>query len=92
METLNTILLTRMTRFHLTELVELYRRAGSATAVIEHHKDIREILPDASTHLVNALKDIDKLRIRAEEELTYDEKHNILPICMNDERYPTTPT
>lgn len=88
METLNTILLTRMTRFHLTELVELYRRAGSATTVIEHHKDIREILPDASTHLVNALKDIDELRKRAEEELTYDEKHNILPICMNDERYP----
>ena len=80
METLNTILLTRMTRFHLTELVELYRRAGSATTVIEHHKDIREILPDASTHLVNALKDIDELRKRAEEELTYDEKHNILPI------------
>ena len=65
MESLNAILLTRLTRFHLAELAELYRRAGSATAVIEHKRDIRDILPDASIHLVQALKDIDSLRDRA---------------------------
>ncbi|WP_439645821.1 DNA-processing protein DprA [Prevotella fusca] len=88
MESLNAILLTRLTRFHLTELAELYRRAGSATAVIEHKRDIREILPDASRHLMQALKDIDNFRDRAEQELEYDQKHNIQLLCMNDERYP----
>lgn len=88
MESLNAILLTRLTRFHLAELAELYRRAGSATAVIEHKRDIRDILPDASIHLVQALKDIDSLRDRAEQELEYDRQHDIQPICMNDEHYP----
>ena len=88
MESLNSILLTRLTRFNLSELTELYKRAGSATAVIEHKRDIREILPEASTHLIQALKDIDSLREWAEQELEYDRLHNIEPICMNDERYP----
>lgn len=88
MESLNAILLTRLTRFHLTELAELYRRAGSATAVIEHKRDIREILPDASRYLMQALKDIDNFRDRAEQELEYDQKHNIQFLCMNEERYP----
>ncbi len=88
MESLNSILLTRLTRFNLSELAELYKRAGSATAVIEHKRDIREILPEASTHLIQALKDIDSLRKWAEQELEYDRLHNIEPICMNDERYP----
>ena len=88
MESLNSILLTRLTRFNLSELAELYKRAGSATAVIEHKRDIREILPEASTHLIQALKDIDSLREWAEQEFEYDHLHNIEPICMNDERYP----
>ena len=88
MESLNSILLTRLTRFNLSELAELYKRAGSATAVIEHKRDIREILPEASTHLIKALKDVDSLRERAEQELEYDRLHNIEPICMNDEHYP----
>ena len=88
MESLNSILLTRLSHFNLVELAELYRRAGSATTVIEHKRDIREILPDASTHLIQALKDIDICREWAEKELEYDHRHGIEPICMNDERYP----
>ncbi|MCR5077192.1 MAG: DNA-processing protein DprA [Prevotella sp.] len=88
METLNTLLLTRLTRFHLAELAELYKRAGSATAVMEHRNDIRDILPDASRQLVEALKDADSVRPRAEKELEYDQQHHIQPICMNDRRYP----
>jgi DNA processing protein len=88
MEALNAILLSRLTRFHLREIAELYRRAGSATAVIEHKNDIREILPDASKQLVEALKDVDHLRARAEQELNYCQQHDIQTLCMNDEDYP----
>ena len=88
MEALNAILLSRLTRFHLREIAELYRRAGSATAVIEHKNDIREILPDASKQLVEALKDVNNLRARAEQELNYCLQHDIQTLCMNDEDYP----
>ena len=88
MEALNAILLSRLTRFHLREIAELYRRAGSATAVIDHKNDIREILPDASKQLVEALKDMDHLRARAEQELNYCLQHDIQTLCMNDEDYP----
>ena len=88
MEPLNSILLTRLSRFNLTELAELYRRAGSATTIIEHRRDIRVIFPDASTQLIQALKGIDGLREWAEQEMEYARLHHIDLICMNDERYP----
>lgn len=88
-EIINTIALTRINYFSLNGMLELYRRLGSATAVMEHRNDIRDILPDASTRLTYALKDMSgPLRI-AETELRYDEEHGITPLTMNDTRYPS---
>ena len=55
-EQLYSIALTRLSLFNLTALLQLYKAAGSATAIFENHKDIRKILPDASTYLVEALQ------------------------------------
>ena len=41
-EILSTITLTRINTFHLTSLLELYRKLGSATAILEHRNNIRE--------------------------------------------------
>lgn len=87
-ELINTIALTRINHFHLTGMVQLYRRLGSATAVIEHRHDIREVLPDASPKLVSSLKDVDQYLRRAEEELEWDVSNGVMPLCMNDENYP----
>ena len=38
-ETLNTLILSAAWRFNLADLAELYRRVGSATALIDHHND-----------------------------------------------------
>lgn len=88
-ETLYTIALTRLNYFSLAGLTELYRRLGSATAVMEHRRDIRDVLPDASDRLVEALQHMDEPLRRAEAELEYDAEQGILPLAMNDERYPS---
>ena len=87
-EILNTLILTRLNYFSLAGMLELYRRVGSATLIMEHRNDIRDILPDASDRLIQALQNCDEARKRAEVELEYDAKYDITPLCMNDARYP----
>lgn len=87
-EILNTIVLTKLNYFSLAGLLELYRKVGSATIILENRKDIKDILPDASPKLIEALKNTDEARRRAEVELEYDIRYGIEPICMNDDLYP----
>lgn len=88
-EILNTILLTRLNYFCLAGMLELYRKVGSATLIMEHKNNLRDILPDASDKLVNAIQNSDEARKRAEVELEYDLRYGIEPLTMNDERYPS---
>ncbi len=87
-EILNTIVLTRLNYFSLAGMLELYRKVGSATTIIENKDHIKDILPDASPKLIEALKNCDEARRRAEVDLEYDLRYGIEPICMNDDRYP----
>ena len=87
-ERLNTAILTRLSYFNLNMMVDLYREMGSATAIIEHRKDLRQIVPEISGKVMEALGDVETVRPRAEEELAYDESHGIRTICLNDDDYP----
>ena len=87
-EIINTIALTRINYFHLTGMLQPYRRLGSATAVIEHRRNIRDVLPDASPKLVQSLQQLDEPLHRAEIELQWDLENGVMPLCMNDENYP----
>lgn len=87
-EIINTIALTRINYFHLTGMLQLYRRLGSATAVIEHRRNIRDVLPDASPKLVQSLQQLDEPLHRAEIELQWDLENGVMPLCMDDENYP----
>ena len=87
-EIINTIALTRINYFNLVGLLELYRRLGSATAAIEHRNNILDVVPDASPKLVKAFKELSEPLKRAETELEWDMKNGVVPLCMNDERYP----
>ncbi len=69
-------------------MLELYRKVGSATLIMENRNNIRDILPDASDKLIQALQNADEARKRAEVELEYDLRYGIEPIPMNDDRYP----
>ncbi len=87
-ELLNTAILTRLSYFNLNTMVELYRQLGSATAIVEHRHDLPTVVPGLSPKVVEALRDVETMRHRAEEELEYDEKHGIRVLCLNDAEYP----
>ena len=87
-EIINTIALTRINYFTLAGLLELYRLLGSATEVITHRHNIRDILPDAGDRLIDSLARLDEPLKRAETELAYDLEHHIQPLTLNDPRYP----
>lgn len=87
-ETLYAVALTRINHFNLTTSLELYRKLGSATAVMEHRHDIKAVLPDATPRLEEALKDVSEAMRRAEQEMKFDENHNIQPLVIGDDNYP----
>lgn len=87
-EKFNTIVLSRIGFYNLAGMLEMYRRVGSATSVLEHRNDIREIVPEASPKLVDAFKDISELQRRAEEEMKWDDLNKVKILCLNDEEYP----
>lgn len=87
-ETLYSIALTRLPYLSLSMMHELYRRAGSAMALVEHKNDVRQLLPDASDRLVESFRNIDDHLRRAEAELQWDQDNKIEAIAMSDPRYP----
>ena len=87
-ETLHAMALARLSYFNLAMVLQLYREAGSATAVLENRNNIRDIIPDASQKLIDILRDYDVMRARAEEEWNYDQAHGIRPLDISHPDYP----
>lgn len=87
-ETLYAVALTRINYFNVATSLQLYRKLGSATNIMEHRHDIRAVLPDATPRLIKGLKDISDAMRRAEKELVFDESHRIKPLVFNDDDYP----
>lgn len=87
-EIFNALVLSRVNHFNLTGLLDLYKRLGSATEVMNHRNDIREVLPEASDKLVETLRTLDEPMRRAEEELTFCEEHRIKVLTFNAPDYP----
>ena len=83
-----TIALTRMTGFNFQTALQLYQELGGGQAIYEHRNDIRDVLPDCSPRLAEALKDWSLALARAEQEMAFIKKHHIQVLCYGDERYP----
>lgn len=88
-ETLYTVALTRISGFGLAGTLPLYRELGSATAIFENRYQLRDVLPDCSQRLVDAMRNTSDALKRAEVELEYDQKNNIQCLCLNDSDYPS---
>ena len=87
-ETRNAIALTRVNYFNLAGLAQLYRPLGSATAVIEHRNDLREVLPDASPRLQEAMRNIETHLKVADAEMEYNLRNGIRALSLADDDYP----
>ena len=87
-ETLCTIALTQIPNLSLANAKMLYQTLGTATQLFENRHCIRDIIPDATDRLQNAMKNADEALKRAEAEMQYIELHHIQPLCYNDPDYP----
>lgn len=87
-ETRNAIALTRVNYFNLAGLAQLYRKLGSATEVIAHRNNLKEVLPDASPRLLEAMHNIEQHLRVADTEMEYNARNNIKTLCLADNDYP----
>ena len=87
-EILAALALTRINYFHLAGIRQLYEALGSATAIVENIPNIRDIIPDISSKMMEGLRDVNTVMPRAEAELTYCQQHGIQPLVLNDPLYP----
>ena len=88
-EIISAIALTRISYFSLAELLELFRRVGSAEEIVAHSQHIRDLLPDASDRLTQAFTDIGPALRYAESELRTAESMGVRPLVMGDDDYPS---
>ena len=88
-EIISAIALTRISYFSLAELLELFRRVGSAEEIVAHSQHIRDLLPDASDRLTQAFSDIGEALRYAENELRTAEGMGVRPLVMGDDDYPS---
>lgn len=87
-EILYTMALTRLTGFNFQTALHLYRQTGGGRAVYDHRHDIADIVPDVTPRTIEALRDWSSALARAEEELSFMERHHVAALCLADERYP----
>jgi len=87
-EAIATLALSRLHGISLVNARLLYDRAGSALSLMERHDHVRDLLPDASQRLVDALADVGEATSRAEAEMAFAEKHSIQVLTLNDPDYP----
>lgn len=80
--------LTRVGYYNLTGILDFYKHAGSATAIIDHRKDVREVIPDASPKLVERIRDCEAHIHRAEEEYEWIQQHGVRILRWGDDEYP----
>ena len=74
--------------YKLSETLEILQKLGSATAIIEHRNNIKDVLPDASDKLVETLKNADRFLIQAEQEFIWTQNNGVEVLCWGDEHYP----
>ena len=87
-ETLYMMALTQVPSLNLTNLHLLIEELGSATAIYENRKSLREFLTAASQHTLDALAAMDSHLGRAEQELAFCQKGSLKCLGINDEAYP----
>lgn len=87
-EKLYAMALTRICNFNFSTSLALYRAAGGAKALYEHRNNIAEILPNASPHLAQSIKDWGEALDRAEREMEFANNHAISIIPLASDDYP----
>ena len=87
-EIVASIALARINYFNIYGMMQLYRRAGGAEALLDAGGDIRDLFPEASPKLVEAFRDTSGAVSYAKAEYEWCTAHGVEAIPMADQRYP----
>ena len=87
-EPLNILTLAAAMHFYPDEAVQLYRVAGSATAVMDNRRNLRDVLPACPQKVVEALADVSEARRKAEAEIEYASRNGVKTLCLGGDDYP----
>jgi len=87
-ETLYMMALTQVPSLSLTNLHLLIQELGSASAIYENRKDLKQVLPSASKKFLDGMGNFCNYLGRAEQELEFCRKGKIRCLGLNDEDYP----
>ncbi len=88
-EIIYTMALTRVPHVNAAIQLRLMEELGSATAVYENRRRVRDFYPEASDRLSAALQEMEAQTNRAEEELEFARRHHIRCLCYHDADYPS---
>ena len=87
-ELLYTMALTRLPGLGMIGAHRLMEAAGSATTIFSNAKNLKDIVPDVSQKVIDAIVNCDVLRL-CEAEIRFAEKNGIRCLTLNDEDYPS---
>lgn len=87
-EPLNILTLAAAMHFYPDEAVQLYRVAGSATAVMDNRRNLRDVLPACPQKVVDTLADVSEARRKAEAEIEYASRNGVKTLCLGGDDYP----
>lgn len=87
-EILNMLTLSRISYFNSAEVMQLWRKAGSATAIMDNRRNICDLMPDCNRRTADALADTAEAEARAESEIEFAARNGIEILCMGSEGYP----
>lgn len=87
-EILNMLTLSRISYFNSAEITALWRKAGSATAIMDNRRNICDLMPDCNRRTADALADTAEAEARAESEIEFAARNGISILCMGSEGYP----
>ncbi len=86
-EQLSLLALTKVRGLNAAHVMQLLQVTGCASDIFANISDINEILPGASSALIESLSD-KSIFDRAAKELDFAEQNGIDVICYNSDRYP----
>lgn len=87
-ELLYTMALTRLPGLGMIGAHRLMEAAGSATTIFSNAKNLKDIVPDVSQKVIDAIVNCNVLRL-CEAEIRFAEKNGIRCLTLNDEDYPS---
>ena len=87
-ETLHMMALTQVPSLSLANLHLLIKELGSASAIYENRKDLKQVLPSANKKFLDGMGNFCSFLGRAEQELEFCRKGKIQCLGLNDDDYP----